>query len=57
MNSFSNINRRLFLRQISISAAAALTSPVWAENLLKKGDIRIGYSAITWGGKDEQAIK
>lgn len=22
----------------------------------KKGDLKIGYSAITWGGKDEQAI-
>lgn len=32
------------------------TAPAWAEQLLKKGDFRIGYSSITWGGKDEQAI-
>ena len=33
-----------------------MTSSAWAETLLKKGDVKIGYSAITWGGKDEQAI-
>lgn len=28
----------------------------WLEAAIKKGDIKIGYSAITWGGKDEQAM-
>lgn len=49
-------DRRLFLRNLSLGTAALLTSPAWADTWLKKGDIKIGYSAITWGGKDEQAI-
>jgi len=28
----------------------------WLEAAIKKGDVKIGYSAITWGGKDEQAM-
>jgi len=56
MNSIANINRRLFLRHLSLSAGVALTSSAWADALIKKGDVRIGYSAITWGGKDEQAM-
>ena len=56
MNDNNTIHRRAFLRNISLATGAILTSPAWAETLLKKGDIKIGYSAITWGGKDEQAI-
>jgi len=56
MNTIEQINRRLFLRNISLATGALLTSSAWAEALLKKGDFKIGYSAITWGGKDEQAI-
>ena len=56
METIESADRRLFLRNLSFGAAALLTSPAWAETLLKKGDVKIGYSAITWGGKDEQAI-
>jgi len=49
-------DRRYFLRNLSLGAAALMTSSAWAEVFVKKGDVRIGYSAITWGGKDEQAI-
>jgi inosose dehydratase len=54
-------DRRDFLKTLSLSAAA-LSVPAWlaedslAGSLVKKGDIKIGYSSITWGGKDEQAI-
>lgn len=50
------MNRRDFLQNASLASAALLASPSWAEALIKKGDIKIGYSAITWGGKDEQAM-
>ncbi|GAB2788312.1 hypothetical protein GCM10027275_36480 [Rhabdobacter roseus] len=54
-------DRRSFLKQTSLLTASALALPawdsVWGEALLKKSNIKIGYSAITWGGKDEQAIK
>jgi inosose dehydratase len=56
MKNIESINRRLFLRNLSLASAALLTSSAWAEAFLKKGDVKIGYSAITWGGKDEQAI-
>jgi len=56
MKTIESTDRRLFLRNLSLGAAALLTSSAWAEILLKKGDVKIGYSAITWGGKDEQAI-
>ncbi|MCF0070962.1 sugar phosphate isomerase/epimerase [Dyadobacter sp. CY261] len=36
--------------------AASLPGAGWLEAAVKKGDIKIGYSAITWGGKDEQAM-
>ncbi|TLV03753.1 sugar phosphate isomerase/epimerase family protein [Dyadobacter luticola] len=48
--------RRDFLKTLALGAASAVTLPAWAEHLNKKGEIKIGYSAITWGGKDEQAI-
>lgn len=36
--------------------AATVAGADWLEAAIKKGDIKIGYSAITWGGKDEQAM-
>ncbi|MCE6991739.1 sugar phosphate isomerase/epimerase [Dyadobacter sp. CY323] len=61
MNSNKLSDRRDFLKTLSLSAAALglpalLAENAWAESLMKKGDIKIGYSSITWGGKDEQAI-
>ncbi|WP_409012513.1 sugar phosphate isomerase/epimerase family protein [Dyadobacter sp. Leaf189] len=49
-------NRRDFIKTAGIAAATLLSASSRAEYLLKKGDIRIAYSSITWGGKDEQAI-
>ena len=56
MEKLEALDRRLFLRNFSLGAAALLSSPSWADAIFKKGDVKIGYSAITWGGKDEQAI-
>ncbi|WP_221391149.1 sugar phosphate isomerase/epimerase [Dyadobacter sp. NIV53] len=56
MNDHNITHRREFLRNIVLASGAMLTTSAWAEAQLKKGDIKIGYSAITWGGKDEQAI-
>ncbi len=50
-------NRRTFLKNTGLMIPALLTSDLWAGPLIKKGNIRIGYSAITWGGKDAQAIE
>lgn len=50
------MNRRNFLQNTSLAVAASLAGASWLEAAVKKGDIKIGYSAITWGGKDEQAI-
>ncbi|SDE49709.1 inosose dehydratase [Dyadobacter soli] len=36
--------------------AATMAGTSWLEAAIKKGDVKIGYSAITWGGKDEQAM-
>jgi inosose dehydratase len=52
----NQLSRRSFIRTAALGAGALLTAPAWAADLLKKGDIKIGYSAITWGGKDEQAM-
>jgi inosose dehydratase len=57
MNNFDTTNRREFLRNISLATGALLTSSAWADVLAKKGSFKIGYSAITWGGKDLQAIE
>jgi len=56
MKIIQSSSRRLFLRDISLATGALLTSSAWLEAFAKKGDVKIGYSAITWGGKDEQAI-
>lgn len=50
------MNRRNFLQKSALAAAATYASSSWLEAAIKKGDIKIGYSAITWGGKDEQAM-
>jgi inosose dehydratase len=48
------ISRRIFLQNLAaVSAATMLPDEVFA----KKWDLKIGYSAITWGGKDDIAIK
>lgn len=49
-----SLNRRLFLQQMSVLAGASLFS---LEAEAKKANIRMGYSAITWGGKDDIAIQ
>jgi inosose dehydratase len=52
MNNIQSSDRRHFLRNLSLATGALLTSSAWAEAFVKKGDLKIGYSAITWGGKD-----
>ncbi|WP_149244433.1 sugar phosphate isomerase/epimerase family protein [Dyadobacter sp. 32] len=56
MNNIESPDRRLFLRNLSLTAGALITTSSWAEAIIKKGDVKIGYSAITWGGKDLQAM-
>jgi inosose dehydratase len=50
------MNRRNFLQNTSLAMAATIAGAGWLEAAVKKGDFKIGYSAITWGGKDEQAM-
>ncbi|WP_090148743.1 sugar phosphate isomerase/epimerase family protein [Dyadobacter soli] len=50
------MNRRNFLQNTSLAMAATMAGTSWLEAAIKKGDVKIGYSAITWGGKDEQAM-
>jgi len=55
-----HLNRRQFLQSAGLSALAlAGAKPLLAgsSELLKKSGLRIAYSAITWGGKDDQAIR
>src|SRR6187200_1487125 len=52
--------RRQFLLQaglISIGLPLLGRSPAFINGSRKKGDIKFGYSAITWGGNDAAAIK
>lgn len=49
-----SLNRRHFLQQMGMLAGASLIS---LEAQAKKANIRMGYSAITWGGKDDIAIQ
>lgn len=44
------------MQNSSLALAAAMAGNGWLEAAARKGDIKIGYSSITWGGKDEQAI-
>ena len=57
MNNTEPIDRRIFLRNLSLATGALLTSSVWTDSFAKKGGFQIGYSSITWGGKDLQAIE
>lgn len=50
------MDRKSFIQSALLGSAACIALPSWAEEFLKKRDVKIGYSAITWGGKDEQAI-
>ena len=56
MRHTDTCNRRQFLRDLSLATGATITSSAWVEAYNKKSSIKIGYSAITWGGKDEQAM-
>jgi len=56
MKTASEITRRNFLESVSLGTAAMLAFSDLYAGTGKKGDVKIGYSAITWGGKDEQAI-
>src|SRR5262245_47140875 len=53
-----SISRRDFLRQGGAAAALAALSP---RPLRARGgravDLKLGYAAITWDGKDDQAIE
>ena len=52
-----SLSRRHFLENLGLIAATGLVSNnLWAETL-KKSNLKIAYSAITWGGKDDVAIK
>jgi inosose dehydratase len=55
----SVLNRRQFLQSVGLSALAiSAGADLLAHSLpLKKSGLQIGYSAITWGGNDAQAIK
>ncbi len=53
-----SISRRSFLKQSGMVAlsSAAISNPFLGEEFKKSG-LKIGYSAITWGGKDDVAIR
>ncbi len=55
----SVLNRRQFLQSLGLSALAisAGADPLTTHLSPKKSGLQIGYSAITWGGNDAQAIK
>lgn len=57
MNNTDTLNRRSFLQTLSLAAGALATTSAFAGELFKKGNFTIGYSSITWGGKDLQAIE
>src|SRR5207245_8296397 len=57
----SEMNRRGFLATLGalpvfFRLQAEATEPLCGFRLQPEGKIRVGYAAITWGGKDEQAI-
>lgn len=56
MSSEFNQERRKFI-QAGLSLPFLLALPHFEEEMFKKSGIKIAYSAITWGGKDEQAIQ
>jgi inosose dehydratase len=50
------LSRRHFIQQAGLLAASTFSAASFA-NELKKANLQIAYSAITWGGKDDVAIK
>lgn len=51
------VNRRHFLNTLGLSALALTGgADMLSAHPLKKADLKIAYSAITWGGNDAQAI-
>jgi inosose dehydratase len=50
------LSRRHFIQQAGLLAASTFSVSALA-NELKKSNLQIAYSAITWGGKDDVAIK
>ena len=52
----SFLSRRHFLQQAGLLAASTLSASALT-NELKKTNLQIAYSAITWGGKDDTAIR
>ncbi|RRB02910.1 sugar phosphate isomerase/epimerase family protein [Larkinella rosea] len=53
----NTVNRRQFLATAGLSALVLATKTNLLAETAKKSGLMIGYSGITWGGKDEQAIK
>ena len=53
----TNTSRRDFLQQITALSASTFLGSELLANPLKKWDLKIAYSVITWGGKDDMAIK
>ncbi len=52
-----SVNRRQFLNTFGLSALALTAGADFlSAHPLKKADLKIAYSAITWGGNDAQAI-
>jgi inosose dehydratase len=52
-----NHSRRIFLQNLTALSTASLFANDLLASPEKKWDLKIGYSAITWGGKDDIAIK
>ncbi len=52
-----SVNRRQFLNTLGLSALALTGGAgLLSAHPLKKANLKIGYSAITWGGNDAQAM-
>ena len=52
-----SVNRRQFLQLLGGSALTLSVGADLLANSAKKSGLKIAYSAITWGGKDDQAIR
>ncbi|TAF92848.1 MAG: sugar phosphate isomerase/epimerase [Cytophagia bacterium] len=51
------LSRRKFLENLVLVSSGALLSNDLMAEIFKKTDLKIAYSAITWGGKDDVAIR
>lgn len=51
------LNRRHFLQLLGGTALTLSAGANTLAGITKKSDLKIAYSAITWGGKDDQAIR